>query len=637
MPTVSLPDGSKKEYASSVTIDAVAADIGAGLRKAALAGEFNGQLRDTSYRIDEAGALRIITGREDAGLEIIRHSSAHLLAQAVKRLFPDAQVTIGPVIEDGFYYDFAYEPGFSEDDLSRIEACMQEIASENLQVSREVIDRGEAVSLFRGMGEEYKAKIIEDLDEDEVITLYRQGDFVDLCRGPHVPSTGHLKAFKLTKLAGAYWRGDSQNEMLQRIYGTAWTTKAQLQEYLDRLEQAKARDHRRLGAELDLFHFQEEAPGMAFWHEKGWTLYRLVETYIRNLLKEYGYTEVHTPQLIDRSLWEKSGHWETFKENMFTTEIEDKFYALKPMNCPGHVQVFNQGLRSYRNLPLRISEFGMVHRYEPSGTLHGLMRVRRFTQDDAHVFCTEDQIKSEVDTLIEIALRLYSHFGFQDVQIGLSTRPEKRVGADQLWDRAEQALETVLDERGMQFATYPGEGAFYGPKIDFVLKDCIGRDWQCGTIQLDFSMPGRLGATYVDVDGSKKTPVMIHRAILGSLERFIGILIEEHAGKFPVWLAPVQAAIMNISESQYDYSVKINRLMKKAGVRTVLDVRNEKIGFKIREQTLQKIPYLLIVGNREVENGTVSVRTQAGEDLGSLSLESIIDLIMEQSDAEART
>ena len=634
MSTVSLPDGSKKEYASSVTIDAVAADIGTGLRKAAIAGEFNGKLCDTSYSIDEHGSLRIITGKDDVGLEIIRHSSAHLLAQAVKRLFPEAQVTIGPVIEDGFYYDFAYAPGFSEDDLSKIEDCMHELASESLPVRREVVEREEAVSMFRNMGEEYKAKIIEDLDDDEVISLYRQGEFVDLCRGPHVPHTGFLKAFKLTKLAGAYWRGDSNNEMLQRIYGTAWTTKAQLEEYLDRLEQAKARDHRRLGTELDLFHFQEEAPGMVFWHEKGWTLYRLVESYIRELLKEYDYTEVHTPQLIDRSLWEKSGHWQTFKENMFTTEIEDKFYALKPMNCPGHVQVFNQGLRSYRSLPLRISEFGVVHRYEPSGTLHGLLRVRRFTQDDAHVFCTEDQIKSEVDTLIEISLRLYDHFGFREVQVGLSTRPEKRVGADELWDKAESALETVLNERGMNFETNAGEGAFYGPKIDFVLKDCIGRDWQCGTIQLDFSMPGRLDAAYVDVDGSKKTPVMIHRAILGSLERFIGILIEEHAGKFPVWLAPVQAVVMNISEAQYEYSVKIRRLLEKAGIRTVMDVRNEKIGFKIREQTLQKIPYLLVVGNREVQEESVSVRTQDGKDLGSYAIESFIALINEECSTE---
>ncbi len=635
MPTVLLPDGSSKEYADCVTIDAVAEDIGAGLRKAAIAGEFNGQLRDTSYRIDEGGTLRIITGKDEAGLEIIRHSCAHLLAQAVKRLFPEAQVTIGPVIEDGFYYDFAYEPGFSEDDLTKIEECMHEIASEKLPVSREIVEKDKAIELFRNMGENYKAQIIAELADDETITCYRQGDFVDLCRGPHVPNTEFLKAFKLTKLAGAYWRGDSNNEMLQRIYGTAWRTKSELQTYLDRLEQAKARDHRRLGAELDLFHFQEEAPGMVFWHEKGWTLYRLIESYIRDLLKEYHYVEVHTPQLIDRSLWEKSGHWETFKENMFTTEIEDKFYALKPMNCPGHVQVFNQGLRSYRNLPLRISEFGMVHRYEPSGTLHGLMRVRRFTQDDAHVFCTQDQIRTEVATLIEISLRLYNHFGFDSVQVGLSTRPEQRVGSDDLWDKAEQALEAVLVERDMNYTTYAGEGAFYGPKIDFVLKDCIGRNWQCGTIQLDFSMPGRLGATYVDADGSRKTPVMIHRAILGSLERFIGILIEEHAGKFPVWLAPVQAVIMNISEAQSEYSVKINGLIEKAGIRCKLDLRNEKIGFKIREQTLQRIPYLFIVGNREVEDNSVSVRTQSGTDMGSHSLDSIISIIKNEIEAEA--
>ncbi len=627
MLTVSLPDGSTKEYAASVTIDAVAADIGTGLSKAAVAGQFNGQLRDTSHSIDESGSLRIITGKDDAGLEVIRHSCAHLLAQAVKRLFPSAQVTIGPVIEDGFYYDFAYPPGFTESDLARIEECMRVIVAENLAVTREIVSRDEAISLFRGMGEQYKAQIIEQLDSNETLSLYRQGEFVDLCRGPHVPNTGFLKAFKLTKLAGAYWRGDSDNEMLQRIYGTAWANQAQLQEHLDHLEQAKARDHRRLGAELDLFHFQEEAPGMVFWHEKGWILYRLVESYIRQLLREYDYLEVHTPQLIDRSLWEKSGHWETFKENMFTTEIEQRAYALKPMNCPGHVQVFNQGLRSYRNLPLRIAEFGIVHRYEPSGTLHGLMRVRRFTQDDAHVFCTEEQIKPEVDTLIEIAMRLYNHFGFKEIEVGLSTRPAKRVGADALWDKAECALEMVLQERQMKFQTYAGDGAFYGPKIDFVLKDCLGRKWQCGTIQLDFSMPGRLDAKYVDADGTKKPPVMIHRAILGSLERFIGILIEEYAGRFPAWLAPIQAIIMNISASQHEYSLKIKELIKKAGVRVEVDLRNEKIGFKIREQTLQKIPYLLIVGDREVENDTVSVRTQDGKNLGTHTIDAIIALI----------
>ena len=627
MPTVSLPDGSQKEYSSNITIDHVASDIGAGLQKAAVAGEFNGRLVDTSYEIDDHGSLKIVTGKDEAGLEVIRHSTAHLLAQAVKRLFPQAQVTIGPVIEDGFYYDFAFERGFTEEDLAKIEECMYEIASEKLLVNRTVMERDEAVSLFRGMGEKYKAEIIQNLPEDEVISLYRQGEFVDLCRGPHVPNTGFLRAFKLTKVAGAYWRGDSNNEMLQRIYGTAWNSKTDLKDYLTRLEEALLRDHRKLGSELDLFHFQEEAPGMVFWHEKGWTLYRLVESYMRNLLEEFDYTEVHTPQLIDRSLWEKSGHWETFQDHMFTTEIEKKAYALKPMNCPGHVQIFNQGLRSYRNLPLRIAEFGHVHRYEPSGTLHGLMRVRRFTQDDAHVFCTEDQIQSEVENLIEMALKVYTDFGFDDIAVGLSTRPVKRVGSDELWDRAESALKSVLTERSMNFKTYVGEGAFYGPKIDFVLNDCIGRKWQCGTIQLDFSMPARLGAQYVVADGSKKTPVMIHRAILGSLERFIGILIEEHAGKFPVWLAPVQAVVMNISDAQSEYLGKISVLLRKAGVRVVLDSRNEKIGFKIREQTLQKIPFLLVVGNREVENETVAVRTLSGEDMGSLPIASVVKLI----------
>ncbi len=628
---VSFPDGSIREYPAKVTIDAVASDIGSSLARAAVAGEINGQLLDTSHEIDTDSSLKIVTGKDEQGLEVIRHSTAHLLAQAVKQLYPQAQVTIGPVIEDGFYYDFAFERGFTEQDLRKIEKRMKQIASQKLPVTRSVVSKDDAVSNFLEIGEQYKAEIIQELPDDETISLYQQGDFIDLCRGPHVPNTGFLKAFKLTKVAGAYWRGNSDNEMLQRIYGTAWNTKTDLDEYLERLEQARLRDHRKLGAELDLFHFQDEAPGMAFWHEKGWTLFRLVESYMRNLLDGYGYTEVHTPQLIDRSLWEKSGHWETFQENMFTTEIEKRAYALKPMNCPGHVQVFNQGLRSYRNLPLRIAEFGNVHRYEPSGTLHGLMRVRRFTQDDAHVFCTESQIRDEVEVLIEIALRVYSDFGFNDIAVGLSTRPEKRVGSDKLWDRAESALESVLNERKMTYTTYEGEGAFYGPKIDFVLNDCIGRKWQCGTIQLDFSMPGRLGAQYVESDGTKQTPVMIHRAILGSVERFIGILIEEHAGKFPVWLAPVQAVIMNISESQEEYSAKIHALFRKAGVRIALDTRNEKIGFKIREQTIQKIPYLLVVGNREVETQTVSVRTLAGEDLGSQSCASVIDMILQSS------
>lgn len=627
MLTVTLPDGSNKEYSSNVTIDQVAADISQGLRRVAIAGEFNGSLLDTTQELSQDGNLKLVTAKDKDGLEVIRHSTAHLLAQAVKRIFPEAQVTIGPVIEDGFYYDFAFDRGFTEEDLKAIEECMRQIAKEKISVHREVVDRDDAVAMFRDMGEEYKAQIIADLPEDEEISLYRQADFVDLCRGPHVPNTKFLKAFKLTKVAGAYWRGDSNNEMLQRIYGTAWATKSDLNAYLRRLEEAKKRDHRRIGAAIDLFHFQDEAPGSVFWHEKGWVLFRLVESYMRKLLESYDYTEVHTPQLIHRSLWEKSGHWETFKENMFTTEIEKRSYALKPMNCPGHVQVFNQQLRSYRNLPLRISEFGVVHRYEPSGTLHGLMRVRRFTQDDAHVFCTEDQIQSEIKVLIEFALRVYSDFGFKDISVGLSTRPAKRVGSDELWDRAELALESVLNEREMNYTVHEGDGAFYGPKIDFVLQDCIGRKWQCGTIQLDFSMPGRLGAQYVAADGQKKTPVMIHRAILGSLERFIGILIEEYAGKFPVWLAPVQAVVMNISEAQYDYSIKIYNLLRSSDIRIIHDLRNEKIGFKVREQTLQKIPYLLIVGNREVENNTVSVRTQAGENLGSFYIDDFVALV----------
>ncbi len=627
MLTVTLPDGSNKEYSSNITIDQVAADISQGLRRVAIAGEFNGSLLDTTRELSQDGDLKLVTAKDEDGLEIIRHSTAHLLAQAVKRIFPEAQVTIGPVIEDGFYYDFSFDRGFTEEDLKAIEECMRQIAKEKISVYREVVDRDAAVAMFRDMGEEYKAQIIADLPEDEEISLYRQADFVDLCRGPHVPNTKFLKAFKLTKVAGAYWRGDSNNEMLQRIYGTAWATKSDLNAYLRRLEEAKKRDHRRIGAAIDLFHFQDEAPGSVFWHEKGWVLFRLVESYMRKLLESYDYTEVHTPQLIHRSLWEKSGHWETFKENMFTTEIEKRSYALKPMNCPGHVQVFNQQLRSYRNLPLRISEFGVVHRYEPSGTLHGLMRVRRFTQDDAHVFCTEDQIQSEIKILIEFALKVYSDFGFKDISVGLSTRPEKRVGGDELWDRAELALESVLNEREMNYTVYKGDGAFYGPKIDFVLQDCIGRKWQCGTIQLDFSMPGRLGAQYVAADGQKKTPVMIHRAILGSLERFIGILIEEYAGKFPVWLAPVQAVVMNISEAQHDYSIKIYNLLRSSDIRIIHDLRNEKIGFKVREQTLQKIPYLLIVGNREVENNTVSVRTQAGENLGSFYIDDFVALV----------
>ena len=629
MPVIILPDGSEMNYDAAVSVDQVVSDIGPGLRRASLAAELNGQLVDLSRTIESDASIRVITAKDEAGLEVIRHSTAHLLAHAVKQLFPSAQVTIGPVIEDGFYYDFAYERGFTESDLVAIEDRMKELASKDLQVERSVLEKNDAVHMFRNMGENYKAEIIEEIPDSEDITVYRQGEFVDLCRGPHVPSTGKLKAFKLTKVAGAYWRGDSRNEMLQRIYGTAWATEADLKEYLKQLEEAQKRDHRKLGQELNLFHFQQEAPGMVFWHQNGWTLFRLVESYMRNLLEKYNYKEVHTPQILDRSLWEQSGHWETFKENMFTTDIEDRAYALKPMNCPGHVQVFNQQLRSYRDLPLRISEFGIVHRYEPSGTLHGLMRVRRFTQDDAHVFCTEDQIREEVEVLIEIAFRVYSDFGFNNIAIGLSTRPEKRVGSDELWDRAESALESVLKKRGIEFNTDAGEGAFYGPKIDFVLNDSIGRKWQCGTIQLDFSMPGRLGASYVESDSSRQVPVMIHRAILGSIERFIGILIEEYAGRFPVWLAPVQAVVMNISESQTEYSYKITDLLNEGGVRARSDLRNEKIGFKIREQTLQKIPFLVIIGNREMNKQEIAVRSLDGNDMGSMTIDSFISIVNE--------
>ena len=630
MPVITLPDGSEKTYSEAVTADQVVSEIGPGLHKASLAAVVNDRLVDLSRQIDADSSLRIITAKDDEGLEIIRHSTAHLLAHAVKQLYPDVQVTIGPVIEDGFYYDFSFQRGFNEDDLIAIEKRMHELASEQIKVERSVVLKADAVQLFRDLGEEYKAEIVEDLPDTEEITLYRQGTFIDLCRGPHVPNTGKLKAFKLTKLAGAYWRGDSSNEMLQRIYGTAWATDSDLKEYLRQQEEAQKRDHRRLGQELDLFHFQQEAPGMVFWHQKGWVLYRLVESYMRDLLKEYNYMEVHTPQLLDRSLWERSGHWETFRENMFTTEIEERAYALKPMNCPGHVQVFSQQLRSYRELPIRMSEFGIVHRYEPSGTLHGLLRVRRFTQDDAHVFCSEEQIRQEVELLIEIAFRVYSDFGFKNIAVGLSTRPEKRVGSDDLWDRAESALEAVLNDRGIEFNLDAGEGAFYGPKIDFVLNDCLGRKWQCGTIQLDFSMPGRLGADYVDSDSSRKVPVMIHRAILGSIERFIGILIEEYAGKFPVWLAPVQAVVMNISEHQTKYSLKITDSLNTSGIRVITDVRNEKIGFKIREQTLQRIPYLLVVGNKEVEEQTIAVRSRDGADMGSMSIDSFVSLVKSQ-------
>ncbi len=621
MPTISLPDGSRREYSKPVTVAEVATDIGAGLARAALAGKVDGVLVDTSTSLESDVSLTIITDRDPEGLDIIRHSAAHLLAQAVKTLFPDAQVTIGPVIEDGFYYDFAYERSFTDDDLAAIEGKMRELAKKGDPVSRQVMQRDDAVKFFRDMGEKYKAQIIEDIPEQEEISLYKQGEFIDLCRGPHVPTTAKLKAFKLMKVAGAYWRGDSSNEMLQRIYGTAWPNKEALANYLHRLEEAEKRDHRKIGRRLDLFHTQEEAPGMVFWHDRGWLIYQQVIAYVRQQLRANNYQEVHTPQMLDRSLWERSGHWEKFSELMFTTESETREYAIKPMNCPGAVQIFNQGLKSYRDLPLRMAEFGSCHRNEPSGTLHGIMRVRNFVQDDAHIFCTEEQIQEEASALIDLVFKIYADFGFKDVIVEFSTRPEKRVGSDEQWDKAEQALELALNHKGLDWRLYPGEGAFYGPKADFSLKDSLERVWQCGTIQVDFSMPGRLGAQYVAKDGSRRVPVMLHRAILGSVERFIGILIEEHAGSLPVWLAPVQVALLNITDKQLDYTQDIGNRLKQRGFRVVTDLRNEKIGFKIREHTLQRVPYLLVIGNREVQDGTVAVRMRSGEDLGVMTAE----------------
>lgn len=631
MPIITLPDGSRREYPQPITVAEVAASIGKGLGRAALAGKLNGRLVDTSYRIDSDSELRIVTDADPEGLAIIRHSTAHLLAQAVKQLFPDAQVTIGPVIEDGFYYDFAYKRPFTEEDLKAIEAKMTELAAHNDTVTRLVMKRDEAVDFFRGMGEEYKAQIIADIPEDEEISLYRQGEFIDLCRGPHVPETGRLKAFKLTKVAGAYWRGDSRNEMLQRIYGTAWSTKQALDAYLHRLAEAEKRDHRKIGRQLDLFHVQEEAPGMVFWHDHGWRIFLQVVRYIRERLQEHGYQEVHTPQVLDRSLWERSGHWEKFSELMFTTESEKREFAVKPMNCPGHVQIFNQGLKSYRDLPLRMAEFGSCHRNEPSGTLHGIMRVRNFTQDDAHIFCSEDQIQPEVSALIDLVFKVYADFGFKDVLIKLSTRPAKRVGSDEIWDKAEHALEVALNDKGLAWELEPGEGAFYGPKVDFSLRDSLERVWQCGTIQVDFSMPGRLGAYYISEDGSKQVPVMLHRAILGSLERFIGILLEEYAGALPLWLAPVQVVVLSITDKQADYARDVERKLVEAGFRAESDLRNEKIGFKIREHTLQRAPYLLVIGQREAQAGTVAVRTRKGEDLGPIGIEALIEKLARET------
>ncbi len=629
MPVITLPDGSERSFPNPVTVHDVAADIGPGLAKAALAGVVDGMERDTSHIIEQDAALAIITERDDAGLEVIRHSTAHLLAMAVQELFPGVQVTIGPVIEDGFYYDFATGHSFTPEDLARIEQRMQELAEQDIPVERLVVSRDKAIEIFRNMGENYKVQIIEELPEGDDISVYRQGAWMDLCRGPHVPSTGKLGAFKLTKVAGAYWRGDAKNEMLQRIYGTAWASRKQLKQYLNRIEEAEKRDHRKIGKKLDLFHTQEEAPGMVFWHPAGWSIYQTIEQYMRRAQVEQGYQEIKTPQLVDMSLWERSGHADKFGDDMFMLKTEDREFAVKPMNCPCHVQVFNQGLKSYRDLPLRLAEFGSCHRNEPSGSLHGIMRVRGFVQDDAHIFCTEDQIQGEVSTFIDFLHAVYEDFGFSEVIYRLSTRPEQRVGSDADWDRAEKALADALDAQGLPWQELPGEGAFYGPKIEFSLKDCIGRVWQLGTIQVDFSMPGRLGAQYVAEDGSRQVPVMLHRAILGSFERFIGILIEHYEGVFPAWLAPTQAVVVNITDKQAEYARNVEDSLKNKGFRVVSDLRNEKIGFKIREHTIQRIPYLLVVGDNEIESGTVAVRTRRGEDLGSMDLEAFTTLLTE--------
>ena len=623
MPAITLPDGSQRIFDKPVSVHDVAADIGPGLARAALAGVVDGREVDTSFVIEQDASLAIITERDEAGLEVIRHSTAHLLAMAVQELYPGTQVTIGPVIEDGFYYDFASGHHFTPEDLEKIEKRMEELAADDLPVQRVVMSREKAVELFRNMGEHYKVQIIQALPEGEEISLYRQGSWMDLCRGPHVPSTGALKAFKLTKVAGAYWRGDSRNEMLQRIYGTAWANRKQLQAYLTRLEEAEKRDHRKIGKKLGLFHTQEEAPGMVFWHPPGWTIYQCVEQYMRQAQREHGYQEIRTPQIVDMSLWQRSGHADKFGDDMFTLKSEERQFAIKPMNCPCHVQVFNQGLKSYRDLPLRLAEFGSCHRNEPSGSLHGIMRVRGFTQDDAHIFCTEAQIQPEVSSFIDFLHQVYADFGFSEVIYRLSTRPEQRVGSDADWDRAEKALAEALDAHGLPWQELPGEGAFYGPKIEFSLKDCIGRIWQLGTIQVDFSMPGRLGAQYVAEDGSRQVPVMLHRAILGSFERFIGILIEHYEGIFPTWLAPTQAVVLNITDNQADYARSVENDLKGRGFRVVSDLRNEKIGFKIREHTILKVPYLLVVGDKEVESNTVAVRSRRGEELGSLSLDAL--------------
>ncbi|MCY4642833.1 MAG: threonine--tRNA ligase [Gammaproteobacteria bacterium] len=631
MPTITLPDGTRKTYTDPVTVQQVAESVGPGLAKATIAGRINGQLADACVSITEDASVEIVTSKDPDGVDIIRHSFAHLMGHAIKQLYPTAKMAIGPVIENGFYYDVDYERPFTPEDLEAIEQRMHELIVQDYDVVREVVSRAQAVSTFADRDEGYKVEIASEIPDDEIIALYHHQEYTDMCRGPHVPNTRHLRAFKLTRLAGSYWRGDSRNKMLQRIYGTAWADKKQLRHHLEQLEEARKRDHRKLGKQMDLFHFQDEAPGMVFWHERGLILYQQVESYIRDKIRAYGYQEVSTPQILDRKLWEKSGHWDKFGSMIFATQSENREYAIKPMNCPGHVQIYNQGLKSYRDLPLKLSEFGLVHRNEPSGTLHGLLRGRRFVQDDAHIFCTRAQLAREVRELIQLTFDVYRDFGFENIELALSTRPEQRVGEDSLWDEAEEALQRVLEDQDLEYKLQPGEGAFYGPKIEFTLRDSIGRVWQCGTIQVDFSMPGRLDATYVAEDGSRQVPVMIHRAILGSLERFIGILIENYAGDLPFWLAPVQAVLLNITDQQADYVDSMQEMLKNQGFRVISDLRNEKIGFKIREHTLAHIPFMLVAGNREVNANQLAVRTRSGKDLGSMDIKAVEDLFAERN------
>ncbi len=637
MLSITLPDGSVRQFEGPVTVGGIAASIGAGLAKAALAGKVNDKLVDLSHLVETDAKVAVITAKDPEALELIRHSTSHLMAQAVKELFPSAEVTIGPAIENGFYYDFKFERAFTPEDLEKIEARMKELVKKDIPIERYTLPRDEAIAYFKGIGEHYKAEIISDIPAGETISLYRQGDFTDLCRGPHVPSTGKLKVFKLMKVAGAYWRGDSKNEMLQRIYGTAWAKKEDQDAYLKMLEEAEKRDHRRLGKELDLFHLQEEAPGLVFWHAKGWTIWQVVEQFMRSVYRENGYQEVKAPQLLDRSLWERSGHWAKYRSNMFTTESENRYYALKPMNCPGHIQLFNSALRSYRDLPLRYGEFGQCHRNEPSGALHGLMRVRGFTQDDGHIFCTEDQILKECVDFTRIVRDVYHTFGFDDILYKVATRPEMRIGEDAVWDKAEAALIASLDACGLPYEILPGEGAFYGPKIEYHLKDCLGRTWQCGTIQVDFQMPGRLGAEYVAEDNSRKVPVMLHRAVLGSLERWIGMLIEHYAGAMPVWLSPEQVAVASITDAQNEYAQSVAAKMRKAGLRVTEDLRSQKINYKIRELTLQKLPYIAVVGEKEVHDGTVSVRARGGRNLGVMPVDEFIARVVQEDACRKNT